>query len=127
LKVETERTLAGTLKDLIVNYSGSLDADIVGKILSSGVIATSFTIPAADTGQEVQFTNKELLARFTSFPMEKQAELLKCIRKAMHDNHLCTICIRSDAFSSGKRPIIIKNVYSGVSNHIFGEGILVFS
>jgi len=132
MEVQTSRTLNGTLKELLRKYGlngGHANIDGIDTILRSGPTNRQFVIPAADNAKcEVRFNNRELLSRFVALPIEYQAEVLTCARKAMYTEQLMEIHLDPEGLSGNKRTIKISQVpipFQGES--IFGKGHLVIS
>ncbi len=72
----TEPSIEGYLGDL-VEFSEPADAlnlDAIKDAFQGG--KTEFRIPAADTGAEVFFSNREILARFTAMAKPTQSAFL---------------------------------------------------
>jgi hypothetical protein len=132
MEVQTNRTLNGTLKHLLRRYGlngGHANIDGINMILRSEPTNRQFVIPAADNAKlEVRFNNRELLSRFTALPIEYQAEVLACARKAMHTEQLIEIHLEPEGLSANKRTIKISQVLVPIGGKsIFGQGHLVIS
>jgi hypothetical protein len=127
LRVETSRTLIGTLENLLGTYSvGSpifiRHQDIINTLKSDR--GGELSICSPDGMGELYFTSRELLFRFSLLKIPAQKVLITAIRNAMQKNSVMHCRL---ALSLSSKHIEIQQLSREGDSKIFGEGPLLFS
>lgn len=127
MQVVNTRALEGTLAELFGEFGTHEDksgvADIVVSLKGED-LSREFRVPAADTGHELFFNNRELLARFTSMTKPDQAAFLSCVRKAMNKHMTTMIHLTVPWTQKGTKVIKIIQIGREGAVGVFGQGPL---
>ncbi|MBI4118511.1 MAG: hypothetical protein HY455_03185 [Parcubacteria group bacterium] len=108
---KSEPALEGGLNDLVPYAKDELwNMESVCRAFR-GTRDTEFRVPAADTGKELFFRERELLARWTSMTHPLQKALLKAIREAMAAHKVDRLNLRVP-WGSEMRVIYIREINS---------------
>lgn len=104
-----ETNLEGELGDLSI-YCGSredlLRLSVRDAFLGKPVGGGEFRIPAADTGKEIFFNNREMLSRFASMSKIAQEVFIQSVRRAMLVNNVVEISLTVPWSDAGKTKVI---------------------
>lgn len=108
--LKTERVVEGktNLSELFDEYGddeGRARRHEIAEALSGVRGDGEFRVPAADTGHELFFNNRELLTRFTSMPKPLQEMFLHAVRFAMAKEEVDTLNL-TIAWSSQRTRVI---------------------
>lgn len=117
---KTKPQVSGVLEDLSDYCPESqryLIQSMVEALGDSG--KDQFRIPAADTGHEVFFDNREVLSRFASMTKPAQEAFLKSVRIAMKEEQTETLHITIQWSKVNKRTIIITEANAAGALNIY--------
>jgi len=116
---KSDPILEGDLHDLAHYAEDPLwNLDLMIQSLAGKRRDTEFRVPAADTGKELFFRERELLARWTSMTRPLQEALLKAIREAMDANGVDRLNL-TVPWGAKPRTIYIRKISTGGCLNIF--------
>src|SRR4051812_14315159 len=106
---KTERYVSGSLEEVINAGNGRSDyIDHAARGFMGKLTGREYRVPAADTGEELFFNNRELLARFTSMTDPVQETLLIAIRTIMRSEDVRELRLHILWTSTRKRAVSFK-------------------
>lgn len=119
-KIVESARVEGELPD-IFNYSDESDAwrHAEVTIRLGGAPNREFHVPAADTGAEIFFNNRELLARFASLCQPDQKAFLNAIRATMEREGVDTLYLKTKWSKVSHRTLKIRKINTSGSLNIY--------